>query len=52
MSYEYTDLVTHMPNRIFNLNQPFEKIDDAYLDEHTVNFKYNPEETEKETKYR
>ena len=49
MSYEYTDLLTHMPNRVFNLNQPIEKADEAYLDEHAVRFKSNPEEKEEET---
>ena len=45
MSYEYTDLLTHMPNRVFNLNQPIEKRDDAYLEEHAKNFMGQPQES-------
>lgn len=49
MSYEYTDLLTHMPNRVFNLNQPIEKPDDAYMEEHTKKFMGQPQESSQET---
>lgn len=33
LSYEYADLVSHMPSRVFNLHYPIEKADDNYTKE-------------------
>ena len=33
LSYEYADLVSHMPSKVFNLNYPIEKTDDAMNEE-------------------